>query len=51
MSTRSTSGILLLLASIPAAAGFNAVPEPGSLELLAIAVAAGVAIAIRKRRK
>jgi len=30
---------------------FIAVPEPGSLELAAIAVAAGVAIAIRSRRK
>lgn len=51
MSARSTFGILLLLVSIPASAGFNPVPEPGSLELLSIAVAAGVAIAIRKRRK
>ena len=51
MSARSTFGILLLLVSIPASAGFNAIPEPGSLELLAIAAAAGVAIAVRKRRK
>jgi len=51
MRARSPIGILLLLVSITASAGTNAVPEPGSLELLAIAIAAGVAVVIRKRRK
>ena len=52
MSLRSIPGILLLtLAPSPAFAGFQALPEPGVLELLAIGAAAAVAIAIRKRRK
>ena len=52
MNVRSMFGLLLLsLAAGTASAGFNTVPEPGSLELLAIGVVAAVAIAIRKRRK
>jgi hypothetical protein len=52
MKPGSTFGLLLLsLVSIPASAGFAQLPEPGVLELLAIGAAAGVAIAIRKRRK
>jgi hypothetical protein len=52
MNARSTFGLLLLsLVSIPASAGFAQLPEPGVLELLAISAVAGIAIAIRKRRK
>jgi hypothetical protein len=43
--------LLLSLASGPVVAGFQALPEPGIVELLAIGAVAGVAIAIRKRRK
>ena len=39
------------LASGPVFAGFQALPEPGIVELLAIGAVAGVAIALRKRRK
>ena len=45
---------LLLIAAIPAWAGATggiALPEPGVVELLAIGAVAGIAIAIRKRRK
>jgi hypothetical protein len=44
---------LLLIASIPASAGGGsiAIPEPGVVELLAIGAVAGIAVAIRKRRK
>jgi hypothetical protein len=53
MNARSLLGTLLLaLASMPALAGTpGQLPEPGVLELLAIGAVAGVAIAIRKRRK
>ena len=52
MNARSIFGFLLLsFASSAAVAGQQQLPEPGILELLAIAAAAGVAIAIRKRRK
>ncbi len=43
--------VLLTLAAVPAAAGTPQLPEPGILELLAISAVAGVAIAIRNRRK
>jgi hypothetical protein len=52
MNARSAFGLLLLsLVSIPATAGTPQLPEPGVLELLAIGAVAGLAIAIRKRRK
>ena len=53
MNSRSLFVLLLLgLVAIPASAGApGQLPEPGVLELLAIGAAAGVAIAIRKRRK
>jgi hypothetical protein len=52
MNAGSTLALVLLsLVSFPASAGFTQVPEPGVLELLAIGAVAGVAIAIRKRRK
>jgi len=52
VNARSILVILLLsLASGPVFAGFQALPEPGIVELLAIGAVAGVAIAIRKRRK
>jgi hypothetical protein len=53
MNARSIVGLLLLsAASIPAFAGPGLpLPEPGVLELLAIGAVAGVAIAIRNRRK
>jgi PEP-CTERM motif len=52
MNARSILGMLLLsLVSNAAWAGVAQVPEPGVLELLAIGAVAGVAIAIRKRRK
>jgi hypothetical protein len=43
--------VLLSVASIPALACAAPLPEPGLLELLAISAVAGVAIAIRNRRK
>ena len=43
--------VLLSLASGSALAGVVTVPEPGILELLAISGVAGIAIAIRSRRK
>jgi PEP-CTERM motif len=52
MNARLILGLTLVsLASSTALAGFQQVPEPGILELLAIGAVAGVAIAIRKRRK
>ena len=53
MTTKSMLGILLLtLASATASAvPAQPLPEPGSLELLAIGVVAAVVVAIRKRRK
>ena len=53
MNARSIFGMLLLaFASGTVLAGTpGALPEPGVLELLAIAGVAGVAVAIRKRRK
>jgi hypothetical protein len=53
MKMRSMFQILLLsLASGAAFAGAPpTVPEPGTLELLAIGVVAAVVVAIRKRRK
>lgn len=52
MNARSILGIMVLsLVSTTASAGAPQLPEPGVLELLAIAAVAGVAIAIRKRRK
>jgi hypothetical protein len=43
--------VLLCLASIPAAAGPSQIPEPGILGLIGIGAVAGVAVAIRNRRK
>ena len=43
--------VLLAIASIPAWAGTPQLPEPGVLELLAVSAVAGIAIAIRNRRK
>ena len=52
MNARLILGLVLVsLASSTAFAGFQQVPEPGILELLAVGAAAGVAIAIRKHRK
>ena len=53
MKLRSTFALLLLsLVSGTAVAHAEVqLPEPGVLELLAIAAVAGVAIAIRNRRK
>jgi hypothetical protein len=44
---------ILSLSALPgvAHAGLQAVPEPGVIELLAIAAAAGIAVAVRNRRK
>ena len=52
MKARLSIAVLSLLA-LPgvANAGPTALPEPGVIELLAIAAAAGVAVAIRQRRK
>lgn len=43
--------LLLWLAAGAASAGTPALPEPGILELLAISAVAGIAIALRNRRK
>ena len=53
MNGRSLAGLLaLLLAPLPAFAGPGLpLPEPGVLALLAIGGVAGVAIAMRNRRK
>ena len=52
MSVRSIFVVLCMLV-VPgvAYAGLTAVPEPGIIELLAIAGIVGVATAIRRRRK
>jgi len=53
MNARSVAGLLILsLAPVAAFAGPGIpLPEPGVLGLIAIAAIAGVAIAIRNRRK
>jgi hypothetical protein len=53
MKARSLFGMLLVaLFAMPVWAGTpGPLPEPGVLELLAIAAVAGVAIGIRNRRK
>jgi len=51
MNARSILGLLLCLVALPAVAGNPSIPEPGVLELLAIGAVAGVAVAIRKRKK
>ena len=54
MNPRSILGTLLLwLAAGAAIAGTppSQVPEPGVLELLAVSAVAGIAIAVRNRRK
>ena len=53
MNARSILGMLLLLLASGSAlaVGIAPLPEPGVLELLAISAIAGVAVAIRKRRK
>jgi hypothetical protein len=53
MNVRSILTMLSMLAvpSLTYAGPVGILPEPGVVELLAIAAAAGVAIAIRKRRK
>ena len=43
--------VLVSLVSIPAAAGPAQLPEPGVLALIGIGAIAGVAVAVRKRRK
>ena len=43
--------VLLSVISIPAAAGPAQLPEPGVLGLIAIGAVAGIAVAIRNRRK
>ena len=53
MNARSILGCLLLsLIPLTASAGPGLqLPEPGVLELLAVAAVVGVAVALRKRRK
>ena len=54
MRARSAFAIFVLWSHLPGIAGAGTttgLPEPGVLELLAIAAAVGVAVAIRKRRK
>ena len=52
MSVRGAWAVLLSLCSGAAAGGTNiTVPEPGVIELLAIGAVAGIAVAIRKRKK
>jgi hypothetical protein len=41
----------LALVSVPAIAGPSQLPEPGVLALIGIGAVAGVAVAVRKRRK
>jgi hypothetical protein len=43
--------VLLSLVSVPAMAGPSQLPEPGVLALIGVGAVAGVAVAIRKRRK
>jgi hypothetical protein len=52
MKERSIVALVLLsLTSIPAWAGPSQIPEPGVLGLIAIGAVAGIAVAIRNRRK
>ena len=53
MNTRASFAILLLyvVPGVSFAIGGVPLPEPGVLELLAIGAAAGIAVAIRNRRK
>jgi hypothetical protein len=53
MNIRSTLGLLVLTFVSGTASALNVtpLPEPGSLELLAIGAVAAVAVAIRNRRK
>ena len=53
MNVRSTFAMLLLalVSGTASAGGTTQIPEPGILELLAVAAVVGVAAAIRKRRK
>lgn len=53
MNVRSASAILLLslVPGVTNAIQAAPLPEPGVVELLAIAAVVGVAVAIRKRRK
>ena len=52
MNKRAAFAILLsLVPGVVFAISTNPVPEPGVLELLAIGAAAGIAVAIRNRRK
>jgi len=52
MSIRNAFAILgLALASGTVYAGFQTLPEPGVLELLAVSGVAALAVALRKRRK
>jgi hypothetical protein len=52
MNVRSVFAILSLsLVCGSAYAGTTAIPEPGVMELLAISAVAGIAVAIRNRRK
>ena len=53
MSVRSALGAFLLFCTSGAswAAGAAPLPEPGVLELLAVSAVAGIAVAIRNRRK
>jgi hypothetical protein len=51
MKSRSIVALLLSCASLPAFACPAPLPEPGVFELLAIGAIAGIAIAIRNRRK
>jgi len=43
--------VLLSLVSVPAIAGPSQLPEPGVLALIGVGAVAGVAVAIRKRRR
>ena len=52
MKTASAVALVLLsFISLPAAAGPSPLPEPGVLGLIGIGAVAGIAIAIRNRRK
>ncbi len=51
MNERTLAILVLLIVPGAAYAGIGRLPEPGVLELLAIAAVAGIAVAIRNRRK
>jgi len=51
MKTQSIVFLMLSVASGAASAGGATVPEPGTLELLAVGVIAAVAMAVRSRKK